>query len=111
MKACLLVLLIALSVLAGCATATRQNDSWAGRDKAKHFLVSGVISGTAAVIADKRGMDNDGAFYFAFGTTLFLGAGKEAYDLKIRKTGWSWKDLSWDALGALAGYGIVRAVD
>lgn len=104
-------MLFALTVLTGCATASPRNDSWFGRDKAKHFLAAGVISGTAAVIADKRGMDNDESFYFAFGITLSIGAGKEAYDLKIRKTGWSWKDLVWDTFGALAGYGIVQAVD
>jgi len=32
--------------------------------------------------------------------------------MKIRKTGWSWKDLAWDTLGALAGYGLVhQAID
>ncbi|RJR18053.1 MAG: hypothetical protein C4581_06770 [Nitrospiraceae bacterium] len=111
MKGYRTALLIALTFLTGCATATPQDDSWFGRDKAKHFLASGLISGTATVIADKQGMNRDESFYFAFGTTLSLGAGKEAYDLKIRKTGWSWKDLFWDALGALAGYGIVQAVD
>ncbi len=111
MKACLPVLLIALTVLSGCATASPQNDSWFGRDKVKHFLAASVISGAASAIADKQGMDNDGSFYFAFGLTLSLGAGKEAYDMKIRKTGWSWKDLAWDTLGALAGYGIVQSFD
>lgn len=111
MKACLLLLLIALNVLTGCATASPQNDSWFGRDKAKHFLAAGIISGAAAAMADKRGIDNDGSFYLAFGLTLSLSLGKEAYDIKIRKTGWSWKDLAWDTLGALAGYGIAQAVD
>ncbi len=97
--------------MTGCATASPQNDSWFGRDKAKHFLAASVISGTAAAIADKQGMNNDKSFYFAFGITLSLGAGKEAYDLKIRKTSWSWKDLAWDAVGALAGYGIVHVFD
>jgi len=104
-------MIIALTVLTGCATASPQNDSWFGRDKAKHFLAASVISGAAAVIADKRGMDTDESFYFAFGITLSLGAGKEAYDLKIRNTGWSWNDLVWDTLGAVAGYGIVQAFD
>jgi len=111
MKVYLLVTLIALTVLTGCATASPQNDSWFGRDKAEHFLAAGLISGAATVIADKRGMDKDESFYFAFGITLSLGAGKEAYDLKVRKTGWSWKDLAWDTLGALAGYGVVQAID
>lgn len=111
MKICLLVVLIACCTFTGCAAVPPQNDSWFGRDKASHFLVSGLISGTATVIADKQGMNRYESFYFAFGTTLSLGAGKETYDLKIRKTGWSWKDLFWDALGALAGYGIIQAVD
>ncbi|MEW6602089.1 MAG: hypothetical protein AB1499_14040 [Nitrospirota bacterium] len=111
MKLRLLVLLISLSFLPGCATSLTQNDPWFGRDKAKHFIIAGVISGTAKVLADRHGMDNDESFYFAFGTTLFFGTSKEVYDLKIRKTGWSWKDLMWDTLGALAGYGIVQAVD
>ncbi len=104
-------MLFAAALLTGCATASPQNDDWLGRDKAKHFLAAGVISGAAAVIADKQGMDNDESFYLAFGITLSLGAGKEAFDMKVRKTGWSWKDLAWDTLGALAGYGIVQAFD
>lgn len=110
MKACVLFLLVVTVLVTGCATASPQNDSWFGRDKAKHFLTAGLISGASAVIADKRGKDNDESFYFAFGTTISLGAAKEVYDLKIRKTGWSWKDLAWDTLGALAGYGIVQTV-
>lgn len=111
MNACALLLLVAVVLVTGCATASPQNDSWFGRDKAKHFLTAGLISGAAAVIADKQGGDSQESFYFAFGTTISLGAGKEVYDLKIRKTGWSWKDLAWDALGALTGYGIVQAFD
>ena len=88
-----------------------QNDSWFGKDKAKHFFVSGVIAGISTSVSENREIDSDESFLLSTGITLSIGMGKEAHDLWLSQTGWSWKDLLWDLLGALAGHFFVQGID
>ena len=111
MKPTLLFIIIALLFTSGCATTGQHNDDWFGEDKAAHFFVSCVVAGAAAAASKDRGMDDGESFAFAMGITISMGGAKEAYDLYIKKTYWSWKDMTWDLLGALAGYSLVEAAD
>ena len=52
-----------------------------------------MIGGGTTAIAEHNGWSKGDARYLAFGVTLSLGAAKETYDLTVKKTGWSWKDL------------------
>jgi putative lipoprotein len=111
MRSFLPFIFIASLIISGCATASTRNDDWFSKDKAKHFIVSSVISGTITAAADNHEMNNGESFSLALGVTLSIGAGKETYDLWIGDTGWSWRDITWDLLGALAGYCIVEGID
>ena len=42
---------------------------------------------------------------------LVVGAGKEAYDQRVKGTGWSWRDMAWNLLGALVGSQLALAAD
>ncbi len=111
MKPYILLLLLITLILPGCASPSVQHDSWFGEDKAGHFLISAAIAGTATAIGRNEGKRSEELLYFSLGLTLSLGAGKEAFDMRYGQTGWSWKDLAWDLLGAISGYGIVQAVE
>ena len=101
----------ALLALAGCATAPAARDPWFGQDKFKHFGISAGIAGAAAAIGANNGLEDGEAFVPALGLTLALGAGKEAYDAGVKKTFWSWRDLTWGLLGGLAGCGLAQAAE
>jgi putative lipoprotein len=110
--AALVLLAVGLAVLpAGCGTLQPQGDSWLGRDKAKHFGLSAVMAGAGAAAANAGEMDDHQAFPAVVGITLAIGAAKETYDLHYKPSGWSWKDLAWDLLGALAGFYAIEAMD
>ncbi len=88
----------------GCAgfRSCGPGDAWFGPDKAKHLVASAAIGGAvAATAAPDHG--RDAATAIGFGTAMAAGLGKEAYDLHVKKTCWSWKDLAWDVLGASLG--------
>ncbi|MBN1671451.1 MAG: hypothetical protein JXR37_10485 [Kiritimatiellae bacterium] len=104
---CRLVVVVLILGLPGCATMRTVEDSWFGRDKVYHFGISAAISGVVTAAAHSQGLEGSQSFPLAVGVTVGVGAGKETYDAKVKETGWSWKDLFWDAVGALAGYGLV----
>jgi putative lipoprotein len=93
----------------GCASTPA--DPWWGPDKAAHLAVSSVLSAAATRVAMDSGVPASSAHAQAIGIVLVIGAGKEAYDARPGGTGWSWRDMSWNLLGALLGGALVRAVD
>ena len=101
----------ALLGVAGCATVPVEQDPWFGADKAKHFGISAGIAGVATLAGAHNGWEDGEIFVPAIGLTFAVGAGKEAYDARIKGTFWSWRDLTWGVLGGLAGYGIAQAVE
>lgn len=99
------VALAALCLLnIGCAgfRSCGPDDTWFGPDKVQHLAATAVIGATATTIATPD-QDRDAAAAIGFGTALAVGLGKEAYDLQVKRTCWSWKDLAWDLLGASLG--------
>ncbi len=70
-------------------------DPFIGKDKTKHFGTSCIIAEVAYIKTN----DTKKAFLF----TAALGVAKEIYDLKVKKTKFSKKDLFWDILGATTG--------
>ncbi len=105
-------ILIATAALLALPSAARaaDPDPWLGKDKALHFGVSSLIAAGGYTI---------GAFVFdARGHALIAGAalaaaagiGKETLDL----AGYgdpSWKDLTWDGIGMVAGVVVAWGVD
>ncbi len=94
-----------LLVLAGCATvpANQQEDTWFGEDKYAHFLLSGLTSAAIAKAAKEDGRDNCDAAAIGFGITLSLGAAKESYDKRHKKTLYSSHDMVWNLAGSTIG--------
>jgi putative lipoprotein len=85
-------------------------DPWFGRDKALHFgasalLAAGGYGATSLVTEDRRvRLAVGGGFAFS------LGIAKELWDLSGHGDA-SWRDLTWDAVGTVAGLGFAAAVD
>jgi putative lipoprotein len=107
----LTVVLVTVIFYTGCAGSNRLSDPWFGADKIYHFCGGGVVGGGVTAIAEHNGWSEGEARGLAFGVTLSLGAAKETYDLTVKKTGWSWKDLIWTAAGTLAGNLIATSLD
>ena len=102
--------LLAAAVLlgsSGCASLRRPDDPWFGRDKLYHFAVSAAIGGGATQAAHEQDWNDVDAGAGAIGLAFVIGAGKEAHDKNVKRTYWSWKDMVWNVLGALAGAAAV----
>src|SRR5690606_23336572 len=97
------------AMLSGCAS--NPADPWWGEDKAAHLVVSTALSAAATRHGMHSGDSGATAHAKAVGVVLLIGAGKEAYDARCGGTGWSWRDMSWNLLGALLGGALVRAAD
>ena len=90
--------------------AAADPDPWFGTDKALHCGLSAGIAGLsyggAALLWDDVGLR------LGLGTSVALTAGiaKELWDLAGNGTP-SWKDLTWDAIGTVAGLALAFAID
>ncbi len=85
-------------------------DPWFGKDKALHFAATATIAAggytVGAFVFDARGH----AMIFSASLAFGVGIAKEALDL----TGYgdpSWRDLTWDGIGTVAGTAAAWAVD
>ncbi|GAK53014.1 hypothetical protein U14_04273 [Candidatus Moduliflexus flocculans] len=87
----------------GCASSVGHDDPWFGADKYKHAAISAGIAAGATITARHAEISESSAPIIGFSTSFAVGLGKEAYDLRIRKTFWSWKDLCWDIFGSVLG--------
>src|SRR5688572_22432899 len=97
----------ALLALGGMTAAPRlaaasETDPWLGRDKALHFGVCAALGAGGWTLGAL--VDDEPATRLALGLGLPLAAGaaKELYDLSGRGDP-SWRDLTWDGIGAVAG--------
>jgi len=102
--------ILLVTIFSGCAVSNRRSDPWFGVDKVYHFCGGAVIGGATTAIAEHNGWSEGDARALAFGVTLSLGAIKETYDLTVKKTAWSWKDLVWTGAGALTGNLIATSI-
>ena len=102
--------ILLVTTFSGYAGSNHRSDPWFGVDKVYHFCGGAVIGGGTTAIAEHNGWSEGEARCLAFGITLPLGAAKETYDLTVKKTGWSWKDLIWTAAGTLTGNLIATSI-
>ena len=109
-----LSLLVALTTaLAGPRVARADSagaDPWFGRDKLIHFAASGSLAvvgyANAAMLTENRPARIGAGAALAVGA----GVGKELWDLDGHGDA-SWRDLSWDLIGAATGLLISVGVD
>lgn len=101
----IILLLLLLYTLSGCATQNKNHlkDDWTSSDKYKHFLISTALSAAIANAAKSDSRDNCEAALIGFSVTLTLGAAKESYDKRKKKTLYSGKDMVWNAAGSAVG--------
>jgi uncharacterized protein YfiM (DUF2279 family) len=91
-------------------TSAADGDRWFARDKARHFWVSVFATSFVYIAARESNLRRDEAAAVAVGATFALGAGKELHD-KRRHGDFSWKDVTWNLIGAGVAVGIARAAD
>jgi putative lipoprotein len=109
-----LSLLVSLTTALAAARVARADsanaDPWFGRDKLIHFAASGSLAvvgyANASMLTENR------PARIGAGAALAVGAGvaKELWDLDGHGDA-SWRDLSWDLIGAAAGLLISVGVD
>jgi putative lipoprotein len=95
-----------------CITsAPAHADDWTGADKGAHFGYSAAFGAGATTTVPLVGGPGPDWRSFAIGAGIGVvpGIAKEVWDLSGRGDA-SWKDLAWDAIGAVVGAGIVWAV-
>jgi putative lipoprotein len=94
----------------GRSARGEDTDAWLGRDKALHFAACGSLAtvgyaGAAMVTTDRPARAAGGA-----GLGVGLGAAKELWDQGGHGDP-SWKDFTWDLVGAATGVLFALAVD
>ncbi len=85
----------------------RAPDAWLGSDKLRHFVLAGMVQGTAFGVATAAGARSRPALVAATATAAALSLGKEVADRR-RGGRFSVRDLAWDAAGA-ALWGVLVA--
>ena len=98
-----------LLLQAGCAGFRTCNDVWWGPDKAKHFAAGFALAAGGTLAA--RDLEPEEAAAIGWTAAMAAGLGKETYDLRVKGTCWSWRDVFWDFLGASAGASLAAALD
>ena len=108
-RSCGVVVLLAL-LLSPPALAQPPPDPWFAPDKALHFTATTLISGTgyglSALATDKRWL----RAVIGFGSAVAIGAAKETRDA-LGYGDPSWKDMTWNAIGAATGMLIAWGID
>lgn len=90
--------------LISCATPPiKHNNPWFGKDKAVHFAVSTALAAGLTAAAKEHDRTNCDAALVGFSVSLAIGAGKESYDKRIKKTRYSYRDMVWNMAGATVG--------
>jgi len=79
-------------------------DAWFGKDKAKHFLASMIITGSSMWVAKHRwGTDRAASRTFGISVGISAGFAKEFLDRGGKTAHFSWRDLVADFFGILIG--------
>ena len=112
-RICGVVAAVLIAVVASPAVARAADsdpDPWFGRDKVLHFGASATLAGSGYAIGaplfDSRGH----ALILGGSLALGLGITKEVLDA----TGLgdpSWRDLTWDGIGTVAGLAFAWGID
>jgi putative lipoprotein len=106
------VALTAASLLSAPTIARAQSDPdpWWGRDKALHFTVAGAIAGIGYGVGTEIFDHRWQCAVFGGGLAVGAGAAKELLDMTGAGDP-SWKDFTWDVIGAAVGLGVAIAID
>ena len=106
----LLMTVSLLIIFCGCSVRPHPEDRMLGRDKLYHFMAAGAFGAGAAAVVLNNGVGDNAAPATGIAVGVAAGAGKEMYDVTVKQTYWSWKDMFWDLAGAAAGSYAAMAV-
>lgn len=99
-----------VSILVSLWSATAQADEWWGPDKALHLAISAGISASGYALAATFTERRELRVLAGASTALVLSAAKEGYDA-LGYGDPSWRDFTWDMIGAGVGVALAYAVD
>ena len=91
----------ALNVVYAQTAVTR--DSWFGIDKIKHFFISAFIESVSYSALQAAHVNRRPALAGAIGVSAVFGVARELHDKRTPGNHFSYRDLTWDALGIGAG--------
>jgi uncharacterized protein YfiM (DUF2279 family) len=94
-------LCLAVNIVYAQAAAPR--DSWFGIDKIKHFFISAFIESVSYSALQAARVNRRPALAGAIGVTASIGVAREIHDKRKPGNRFSYRDLTWDALGIGAG--------
>jgi len=78
-------------------------DSWFGIDKIKHFFISAFIESVSYSALQAARVDRRPAMAGAIGVSAAFGIARELHDKRTPGNHFSYRDLTWDAVGITAG--------
>ena len=94
-------LLLAVNVIYAQAAVAR--DSWFGIDKVKHFFISAFIESVSYSAFQAAHVNRRPALAGAIGVSAAFGVARELHDRRTPGNHFSYRDLTWDAVGIGAG--------
>lgn len=94
---------LCLAVNVVYAQAAVARDNWFGIDKIKHFFISAFIESVSYSALQAAKVNPRPAMAGAIGVSAAFGVGRELHDKRTPGNHFSYRDLTWDALGIGAG--------
>ena len=83
-------------------------DSWFGIDKIKHFFISAFIESVSYSALQAANVKRRPAMAGAIGVSAAFGVAREMHDRRTPGNHFSYRDLTWDALGIGAGAAMLK---
>ena len=99
-------LCLALNVIFAQTAVVR--DSWFGIDKIKHFFISAFIESVSYSALQAAGVNRRAALGGAIGVSAAVGVARELHDRRVPGNRFSYRDLTWDAIGIAAGTAVLK---
>ena len=84
------------------------HDSWFGIDKIKHFFMSAFIESVTYSALQAAHVNRRPALGGAIGVSAAFGIAREIHDKRTPGNWFSYRDLTWDAVGIGAGAVLLR---
>ena len=84
------------------------HDSWFGIDKIKHFFMSAFIESVSYSALQAAKVNRRPAMTGAIGVSAAFGVARELHDKRTPGNHFSYRDLTWDALGIGAGAAMLK---
>ena len=94
---------VCLAVNVICVQTAVARDSWLGIDKIKHFFISAFLESVSYSALQAAHVNRRPALAGAIGVSAAFGVARELHDKRTPGNHFSYRDLTWDALGIAAG--------